>query len=217
MENLQFNKKEITVYSSYPETQKGPAILVLHAWWGLNDFIKQLSDRLAHQGYFVVAPDLYSGKIAHTIPEAEEYVETVDYGEVQSILKKLVDKILDDEHSASDNIAVMGFSLGASFASQLANNLPEKINKTVIFYGTGTTEFSQTKASFLCHFAENDPYEEPQYVKMYLDSLKENGVNVASYVYPGTHHWFFETDKKEYYKEEASILAWKRTLEFLQK
>lgn len=197
-------------------SKKGPGVLVLHAWWGLNEFITQFCQRLTKEGFFVIAPDMYNKKIANTIKQAEEYVEQVDNNALKPIILNSVDYLLQNHNCTSSKISVIGFSFGAAWASWVANTKSDEIEKAVIFYGTGETNFSSTKASFLCHFAEEDPYEDPKYVKHYLNSLKEAGVNVQDYTYPGTHHWFFESDKKDYFKEEASTLAWQRTLEFLK-
>ena len=69
------------------------------------------------------------------------------------------------------------------------------------------TDFSNTKASFLCHFAENDPYEEEEYVNLYKKSLQMANISAKHYHYPGTYHWFFESDQIDYYNEESSKLV----------
>lgn len=217
MMNIKLDKNSVNAYVSYPKNNKGPGILVLHAWWGLNKFVKELSDRLAEEGFFVAAPDLYNGKVATTIEKAEEYANQVDSNIVNPKLQGTVDFIVNNESCTSSKIAVLGISLGAAWASWVANNRPDEIDKVVLFYGTGAPEFSKVKASYLCHFADNDPYEESEWVQQFLDSMKKSGVKVTDYVYPDTHHWFFESDNTEYYKKEQSELAWKRTLEFLLK
>ena len=217
LEKLKLNGITINCYIAKPAKGKGPGILLLHAWWGLNEFIKQYCDELAQEGYFVIAPDLYNEKIANTIAQAEEYVEQVDGKVVNPILKKTVDFLLAQPDCSSSKIAVLGFSLGASWASWLTNNKPAEVNKAVLYYGTGQPDFSNTKAEFLCHFAENDPYEESEWVKTYLGELQKAGVKTTYYTYPDTYHWFVESDKEEHYNKEASKLAWERTLEFLRK
>ncbi|MFW9928946.1 MAG: dienelactone hydrolase family protein [Candidatus Thorarchaeota archaeon] len=215
MTSLKLNGINVNGYIGYPENKNGPGVLVLHAWWGLNKFIQQFCEKLANEGFFVVAPDLYNGKIANTIEQAEEYVQKIDNKIVNPILKKTVDFLLTQQNCSSSKLSVIGFSLGASWASWLANNKPDEIEKVVLFYGTGEVNFTNTKASFLCHFAENDPYEEPEYVKYFLESLQKANVKASHHTYPNTHHWFFESDKTEYFNEGASKLAWKRSLEFL--
>lgn len=57
-------------FLAIPPTDKGPGVLVLHAWWGLNDTIKSFCTRLAESGFVAFAPDLYHGKVAGTIADA---------------------------------------------------------------------------------------------------------------------------------------------------
>ena len=66
MANLQLDG-----YLALPSASEGHGVLVLHAWWGLNDSVRDVCERLAESGYLAFAPDLYQGKIATTIPDAE--------------------------------------------------------------------------------------------------------------------------------------------------
>ncbi|MFW9905875.1 MAG: dienelactone hydrolase family protein [Candidatus Thorarchaeota archaeon] len=216
MPRVKINEIDITGHIAYPETKDGNGILVLHAWWGLNEFIKQFSERLAGEGFLVLAPDLYKGKIAKTIPEAENYSDNLDPQEINPSLKKLVDFFLNHPNCKSVKLSVIGFSLGASWATWLANAKPNEIEKVVLFYGTGDVDFSKTRALFQCHFAENDPYEETEYVNYFKEKLQKAKIEANHYTYPETHHWFFETNQGKYYNEKASKLAWQRTLEFLK-
>ncbi len=213
---MQIDGNEINVYFSFPKNKKGPGILVLHAWWGLNEFIQQFCDRLAKEGYFVMAPDYYNGEIATTIDGADKLAGALEDKKAHTLLSKAIDYLVEHKNCTGNKITIIGISLGSSQASWLANNNPNKISKIVGYYGTGPNEFDKTKATFLYHFAEDDPYEGKELVTVYLDSLKKAGVKYTEYTYPNTHHWFIESDRKEYYKEEASKLAWKRTLEFLK-
>ena len=61
-----------TPYLVVPGQGKGPGVLVLHSWWGLNAFFRGFCDRLGREGFVVVAPDLYGGKVAATITEAKK-------------------------------------------------------------------------------------------------------------------------------------------------
>ncbi|GAB4408525.1 MAG: hypothetical protein Fur0044_01850 [Anaerolineae bacterium] len=109
----------------------------------------------------------------------------------------------------------MGFSLGAYYALDLAAADPEHIRSVVIFYGSGDGDFSTSRAAYLGHFAENDPYEPPANVNELEESLRRAGRPVTFYRYPGTGHWFFEPDRTEAYNQAAATLAWERTLTFL--
>jgi carboxymethylenebutenolidase len=110
---------------------------------------------------------------------------------------------------------VVGFSLGASYALDLSINAPEHIRSVVVYYGTGGGDFGRSKAAYLGHFAENDPFEPTEGVQALEKMLKDAGRTTSFFTYPGTGHWFFEQDRPEH-DEEAAELAWQRTLDFLR-
>lgn len=199
-------------------TGPGPGVLVLHAWWGLNDTIKAICDRLAQAGYTVFAPDLYHGKIAATIPEAEALGKKVDENEQQTRAEIAEAARYLEARAGSDGsgLALLSFSLGGYFALDLAASEPERAKAVVLFYGSGGGDFSRSRAAYLGHFAENDPYEPAEYVDELEAELRKTGRPVTFYRYPGTGHWFFEPDRPEAYNEEAANLAWERTLAFLR-
>ena len=137
MHNTTTNENSLIGYLAFPENKKGKAVLVLHAWWGLNNFIKQFADRLAKEGYVVFAPDLYNGSIATSISEAETLINQMDEDHTQKVLGEQVRTLLKNPNCASSKLTIIGFSMGAGFASWLANNKPDEIEKVVQFYGTG--------------------------------------------------------------------------------
>jgi carboxymethylenebutenolidase len=110
---------------------------------------------------------------------------------------------------------VIGFSLGAYYAMDLAAAHPEHIRSVVLFYGTGPADHSKSKAAYLGHFAENDEYEPPSNVDELEEALRRAGRPVTFYRYPEAGHWFFEADRSAYNPAAAS-LAWERTLAFLR-
>jgi len=205
-------------YLALPAHGNGKAVLVLHAWWGLNDSIKTFCNRLSDSGYVAFAPDLYHGNVTDQIAEAEVLGAALD-GEVDQARADLAESIAFlRQHGRADEsgLAVIGFSLGAYYALDLSVNHPEVIRAVVLFYGTGSADFSQSQASYLGHFAGDDVYEPQANVDALEKSLRDTGRAVTFYRYDGTGHWFFEPDRVQAYDAEASRLAWERTLGFLQ-
>lgn len=199
-------------YLEKPKSTPRGGILVLHAWWGLNDFFKDFCNRLANEGYVVLAPDLYDGDIAKTIPEAEKLRTKAKRDKVsKQILQSL--KQLQVETDAP--IGLMGFSLGAYWALWLVEEKPKAFAATVLFYGTRGGKYEKTKSAFLGHYAETDDYESESGRKKFEKTLKAAGRETSFYVYPNTHHWFFENDRPEF-DAQAAELAWKRTIDFLK-
>ncbi len=205
-------------YLARAKNGKGEGVLVLHAWWGLNETMKGFCDRLAGEGFTVFAPDLYHGKLARTIPEAEQMGKELDGRNEQAEAEiKEATRYLAELSGNGGGMAVIGFSLGAYYALDLSNKAPETIRKVVVFYGTGAEDFSKSRSTYLGHFAENDPFEGKEGVNFLEETLKKAGRSVTFYTYPDTGHWFFESDRKDAYNEAAAKLAWERTLAFLKR
>ena len=202
-----------------PPTGKGPGVLVLHAWWGLNDTMKAVCTQLAESGFVAFAPDLYHGKVADNIADAETLGKALDANHLQAKAEiadatKFLNERVEQTHRG---LAVIGFSLGAYYALDLSNVDPEHIRSVVIFYGTGADDFSNSRADYLGHFAENDEFEPQSNVDSLEESLNLAGRPVTFYVYSGTGHWFFEPDRSQAYNPAAASLAWDRTLAFLKR
>ncbi len=111
---------------------------------------------------------------------------------------------------------MVGFSLGAYYALNAASTDPEHIQSVVLFYGTGGMDHSNSRATYLGHFAEKDQFESQSNVDSLEQSLRAAGRPVTFYRYPGTGHWFFESDRTDAYNQAAASLAWERTLAFLK-
>lgn len=199
-----------------PVNSNGKAVLVLHAWWGLNSTIESFCERLATQGFVVFAPDLYHGRIAKTIEQAEELATALDDNQ-GTVLTEIIQsvKYLADFSGTESGMTAIGFSLGAYYALQLSSELPEMIEKVVLFYGSGPADFLKAQAEYLAHFAGNDPYEPQENIEYLKSELDKAGRPVTIFTYPGVGHWFFEPDRKDAYNEGAAELAWERTLNFL--
>ena len=205
-------------YLASPERSEGSGVLVLHAWWGLNDTMRDVCMRLAEAGFVAFAPDLYHGKVADTIADAETLGKALDANHLQA-KAEIADAtrfLIERAGQPNRGLAVIGFSLGAYYALDLAAANPQHIRSVVIFYGTGSDDFSSSKAAYLGHFAENDPYESPSNVDELEEYLRRAGRPVTFYRYPGTGHWFFEPDRIDAYDQTAASLAWERTLTFLR-
>jgi carboxymethylenebutenolidase len=206
-------------FLAVPPTGKGPGVLVLHAWWGLNDTMKAFCTQLAEAGFVAFAPDLYHGKVADTIADAEALGKALDSNHLQAKAEIAeATKYLNERAGQADRgLAVIGFSLGAYYALDLSNADPEHIRSAVIFYGTGADDFSNSRADYLGHFAENDQFEPQSNVDSLAESLKRAGRPVTFYRYSGMGHWFFEPDRIDAYNSAAATLAWERTLAFLKR
>ena len=191
-------------------------MLVLHAWWGLNKFMRGFCNRLAGEGFIALAPDLYQGKIATTIEEAKKLRSKVKQQAASEQILQALDQ-LRTLSSENQTLGVVGFSLGGWWVLWLAEQEFSPISATVVFYGSRGGEYIQGRSTFQFHLAETDPYVSASGVKALRKKLAAAGKQAEFHVYPGTGHWFFEDDRPEAYQPEAAELAWNRTLEFLKK
>ena len=201
-----------------PPTGRGRPVLVLHAWWGLNGTMRSFSDRLAAEGFVAFAPDLYRGEIATDIPGAERRSSALFRDSARAEADVSAAAKFLREKTGSDDLAVIGFSMGAAWALDLVQREPATPRRVVVFYGTGPAgDDAPSQAEFLLHFAGTDPYEREEDIAALEAALKRAGRPVALHRYPGTGHWFFEPDRTDAYDADAATLAWERTIEFLRR
>ena len=203
-------------FLALPPSGRGPGILVLHAWWGLNDFVKEFCRRLAEAGYVALAPDLFQGKIAATVVEAEQLVSTADNQRIAADLFAAAERLRGLPGVTDEALGVIGFSFGAYWALWFSAQPSAAIRAVTVFYGTGHDEFAQSQAAYLGHFAESDPFEPAASVAELEEMLRRANRPVTFHTYAGTGHWFFESDRPEAYQPQAARLAWERTLAFLK-
>ncbi|QKK10858.1 MAG: hypothetical protein HND59_03865 [Pseudomonadota bacterium] len=122
-------------YLAIPKSGTGPGVLVLHSWWGLNPFFKELCDRFARAGFVALAPDLYSGKVATTVAAAKALRAQATASRRTPAYKMLIAAIEHLSHHAAvtaPGIALVGFSMGGHWALWLAQRPELPICATVI-------------------------------------------------------------------------------------
>lgn len=192
----------------------GPGLLALHAWWGMTPFFQKFCARLAAEGFTVLAPDLYAGQTATTIPDAEKLRGKLRREVAGQSILQATEK-LRSQPGVGPTLGVVGFSLGAYWALWLAEQPDTPLAATVLFYGNRGGEYHHGCPAFQGHFAEYDPYTATSGVKKLEKTLKAAGKTVEFYTYPGTGHWFFEQDRVDAYQAQAAQLAWERMVTFL--
>jgi carboxymethylenebutenolidase len=202
-------------YLASPEKPRG-GVLVLHAWWGLNDFFKSFANRLASQGFLVLAPDLHDSELAKTVEEAKELHSKIADERVKKIVLGATDYLRSEPSISARKIGVVGFSMGAAWSLLLSTLKPETVGAVVVFYGSYPIDFSKSQASYQGHFAPDDEWEPIDDVRATEGKIRGAGRDVTFHFYPGMKHWFVEENRPVEYNRDAADLAWRRTLEFLE-
>lgn len=201
-----------------PSGEPRGLILVLHPWWGLTPPIRAACDDLADHGYVAVAPDLYDGEIAATPQKARELRSRRRRTPMWRQIVSEVEQVRSRTDSSS--IAQIGFSMGGHWALWLAKqSRPEipPITATTVFYATRAGDFSASRSAFQFHFAADDPFVSEKGIAQQQRQLHSTGCDVEIHRYPGTGHWFFESDRPDAYDSAAATVAWQRTLGFLDR
>jgi carboxymethylenebutenolidase len=204
-----------TGYLAVPDRVPGPGILVLHAWWGLTPSIKRLCDRLAAEGFVVLAPDLLGGPISTTAEEAERRLAEADADALAHLTRSSLHHLRQLPVTAATPVGVLGLSMGASMALWLSARVPEGVAATAVFYGAQDIDFAPSRSAYLGHFAEEDPYVDDDGLALLEAELHLLEKETTFHRYPGTRHWFFEDDRPEH-DPQAAGLAWERTLAFFR-
>ncbi len=196
-----------------PGGSQGPGVLVLHSWWGLNDWVRDFCRRLAGEGYTVVAPDLFDGVQPATEAEGEAVLAGADPDELSGLVMSSAHTLRAVADDPNRPIAVLGFSMGASLALWLSARLGSTINAVVAFYGAQSIDFDEATAAYQGHFATDDHIVSDDDKVVTESFIRLGGQSTEFHTYPGTKHWFFEAG--ENFDPDAAELAWKRTVDFL--
>ena len=188
-------------------------LILLHAWWGLNADVLARAERLRADGYEVVTPDLFGGRVASTIDEAK--AQTAGEQDNEAKHTQIVDDAVRDLGQRVDRIGVVGWSFGVWYAWKMGITRPDKVRALVLFYGIGPNEPDAPTTPVLAHYAEHDEFEDLTFARQVEKEMRAAGNDVKVELYPGTKHWFDEPSRPEYDKA-ASDLAWERTRTFFR-
>ena len=191
---------------------KGPAILLLHEWWGLNDQIKTVAREFAENGYLALAIDLYDGKIAKNADEAGKYMGALDRPAAIDLMSAAID-FLKEHPLSTGRIGTVGWCMGGGLS--LDASLARPVDATVIYYGQvthPTSDLKKLKGPVLGHFAERDQWIDHAMVDTFAARLKEAGKMADIRWYEADHA--FANPTGDHYQKPDADLAWRRTLDF---
>jgi carboxymethylenebutenolidase len=203
-------------------TQKLPAVIMIHENRGLNDNIKDTADILAKQGYVVLAVDLFQGQVTADPNQARELSSSVrnNPGIAIENMKSAIAYLSSLQNVNASRIASIGWCFGGGQSLQLALNSEDyPLAATIIYYGqvvNDTNQISKIKWPVLGIFGDQDQSISVDSVKAFEQALNETGVTNEIYIYPGVGHAFANPSNDNYAPRETAD-AWMKTLAFLKK
>lgn len=215
--------KSVNGYLAEPQAgSKAPAMVVIQEWWGLQDQIKGVADKLAKQGYRALVPDLYRGKVALEANEAKHLMEGLNFGDAAG--QDIRGAVQYLKNSGSAKVGVTGFCMGGALTVLSACNVPE-MDAGVIWYGYPPLQYvdaSKIKAPLMGHWAIHDQAFAISGVDELEKKLRDAKVKFEFHRYDAKHAFANETaDSKKLdmlrYNPSAAATAWERTMDFLGK
>jgi carboxymethylenebutenolidase len=203
----------------YTPTGKGPfpAIIVIHEWWGLNDWVKEQASKLSDQGYEALAIDLYRGKVATTPDMAHEIMRGVPEDRAKRDLHAAFEFLQLQPGVKKNRIGAIGWCMGGGYALDVALQEPT-LAADVINYGhlaTDPTALKKINAPILGLFGGQDQGIPPADVKKFGETLDKMGKKIDIKIYDDAGHAFENPNNKTGYRADDAADAWKRTLDFL--
>lgn len=194
--------------------EDAPGLVVIQEWWGLNEQIKSVGDRIAQSGYRALVPDLYKGRVTQDPDEAGHMMNGLDWvGATQQDLRGALQYLTAGGRKAG----VMGFCMGGALTLISAVKLKE-LSAAVCFYGIPPLEAAdpaKISVPFQGHFANQDDWCTPAAVNALEQALKTGNVEHVLYRYEA-QHGFFNEQRPDVHDASASLDAWGRSLAFLE-
>jgi carboxymethylenebutenolidase len=218
MVTFQSGPENVTAFlASTGEPGRQRAVIAIHEWWGLNDWVKEQATHLAANGYIVLAVDLYDGKVTDNPSEARKLKRDLRKDRAIRDLKAAFDYLAGRPDVDPKHICSMGWSMGGGLALQLAIHEP-RLAACVVNYGslpTEPVEIKKVNAQVLGIFGSLDRGIPPDKVRAFEKVMNAVQKPVDIKIYDGAGHAFENPTNKNGYRPEAAADAWIRTLTFL--
>lgn len=216
---FQANGASAPGYLAVPESGSGPATVVLQEWWGLEDHIRGVCDRLAGAGFLALAPDLFRGETTDQPDEAQQKMMALSMEQAEKDMRGAVDYLASHEGMQGEGVGSIGFCLGGGLSVWAATANP-KVGATVSYYYVmphGKPDFSKIRGPVLGHFGTADEFVSVDDAKALEQELRDAGVDVDFEFYEGAGHAFFnDTNRIGTYDPDAAQRSWDRSTEFLR-
>ena len=203
-------------YLAQPQQPSTRGVIVIQEWWGLNDHVKAVADRLAAAGFVALAPDLYHGTVTRSPDEAGKLLMALNIGKAEQDLRGAVDHL---RGITGKPVGTVGFCMGGALSLFAACTNGAAIGACVIYYGGHPKvdfDWAGLRAPVLGHWAEDDAFANPNAERI-QKALDGRGHPCEFHSYPGTKHAFFNDTRPEVHDRAAAELSWQRTVAFFQR
>jgi carboxymethylenebutenolidase len=203
----------------YTPAGKGPfpGLIVIHEYWGLNDWVKEQASKLSDQGYVALAIDLYRGKVAATPELAHELMRGVPEDRAKRDLHAAFEFLAAEPNVKKNRIGSIGWCMGGGYSLDVA--LQEStLAADVINYGHLATDpgaLKKINAPILGLFGAQDQGIPPADVRKFGEVLAQMGKKIDIKIYDDAGHAFENPNNKTGYRAADAADAWQRTVEFL--
>lgn len=203
----------------YTPSGKGPfpAIIVIHEWWGLNDWVREQASKLSDQGYEALAVDLYRGKVATTPDMAHEIMRGAPEDRARRDLHAAFEFLQSQPSVRKDRIGSIGWCWGGGYSLNVALQEPT-LAADVINYGHLATDPAVLKkigAPILGIFGAKDQGITLDDVKKFGETLDKMGKKIEVKIYDDAGHGFQNPNNKSGYNAADAADAWKLIVAFL--
>jgi carboxymethylenebutenolidase len=216
---FQANGSSASGYLAEPASGHGPAVVVLQEWWGLDDHVRSVVDRLAQEGFIALAPDLYHGETTEQPDEAQQKMMALSMDQAEREMAGAVAFLAAHEGNTGTGVGALGFCLGGALAIWAAATNPEVVAAVTYYYVMphGKPDFSQIGGPVLGHFGTADDFIPVATSEALLVELREAGVEAEFVFYEGAGHAFFnDTNRLGTYDADAAARSWERSVDFLR-
>jgi carboxymethylenebutenolidase len=214
------NGSETLAYLARPEIERASGVVVLQEWWGLDDHIRSVCDRLATAGFFALAPDLYGGVEPTTQPdEAQQRMMALSMDRAEKDMAAAAEYLVALDGVEGGRVGALGFCLGGGLAVWAAAASP-LIGATVSYYYVmphGKPDFSKITGPVLGHFGRDDAFVSLADARALEAELSAAGVDTTFEFYEDAGHAFFnDTNRLGTYDPDLAARSWERTVAFLR-
>ncbi len=190
-----------------------PGVIVIQEFWGLDDHIKDVAERLAREGFVALAPDLYHGTFATEPDEARKLAMNMNREQAVKDLIGAVKQLKGMDGVQPKKFGCIGFCMGGSLTLALAAASPDIAAAAPFYAGMQppADQLARIDAEMFCAFGADDAGIPLENVQKFEDALKSTGRNATVKVYDGAPHSFFN-DTRPSYRPDAAKDAWSNAL-----